>query len=242
MSAPLFDSALFDLDGVLIDTQDAIVALWRDLAAGHGLELSERDVDSHVLGCSPEHTVRTVFGGLDPDGRDRVLAAVRAAEPDLAFKPVAGAAELVTGLHAAGVWLGLVTGASAYRAGRVLAELGVRAAFAALVTWGEVEHGKPAPDCYQLGARRLGCEPARCLVFEDAPSGVTAAVRAGAVCVGVGADPRLAASGATWTVPDLAAVRGQPAGQGVVLDLSGEPVATLRAWRPGEAGKETHGR
>ncbi|MDI1464095.1 HAD family phosphatase [Catellatospora sp. KI3] len=228
MSAPLFDSALFDLDGVLIDTQDAIVALWRDLAAGHGFELSGHDVDSHVLGCSPEHTVRAVFGGLDDGGRERVLAAVRAAEPELAFKPVAGAAELVTALRAAGVRLGLVTGASAYRAGRVLAELGVRDAFGAWVTWGEVEHGKPAPDCYELGARRLGCVPARCLVFEDAPSGVTAAVSAGAVCVGVGADPRLAASGAVWTVPDLAAVGTRPGDQGVVLALSAVPVAVLR--------------
>lgn len=236
MRVGLFEGALFDLDGVLIDTQDAIVALWREVSTRQGQQLRDSDVERHVLGCSPEHTVEALFPGLDRADREGVLASVRAAEPDLAFQEVAGAGALVAQLHAAGVRLGLVTGASAARAERVLDALGLRAAFTVLVTWGEVDHGKPAPDCYRLGAGRLGFEPARCLVFEDAPSGVTAAVRAGAVCVGVGDESRLAAGGATWTVPDLTAVRCHPGERGVVLELSGVPVATL-AVAPAMAGQ-----
>ncbi|WFE20060.1 HAD family phosphatase [Solwaraspora sp. WMMD937] len=227
MSTRLFTGALFDLDGVLIDSHAAIVALWHGLAARLGRRISDGEIERHVLGCAPEHTVAALFSDLDDAGREGLLEAVRAAEPDLAFVAVAGATELVGRLHTAGVPLGLVTGASADRAGRVLDVLGLRTAFPVLVTWGEVDRGKPAPDCYLLGADRLGHDPASCLVFEDAPSGVTAAVRAGAACVGVGDESSLSGSGATWTAPGLAAVGCRVGADGVVLDLSGTPVARL---------------
>ncbi|MEU2665768.1 HAD family hydrolase [Micromonospora sp. DT46] len=224
---PVFAGVLFDLDGVLIDSTEAILSLWRGLAAEHDRALSASAIRDDVLGCSPEHSVSALFGDLDADTREEILRRVRVAETDLAFVEVPGAREILATLGGAGVRLALVTGASARRARRVVAHLGVAAAFDAMVTWGETARGKPAPDCYLLAARRLGLAPAGCLVVEDAPSGVRAASSAGAVTVGVGDAPALRAAGATWTAPDLAALSVARAAGAVELRLAGAPIAGL---------------
>ena len=77
------------------------------------------------------------------------------------------------------------------------------------VTVGDIQRGKPHPDGYLLAAQRLQKPPQRCLVFEDAVSGVKAAVAAGATCIGVQSPDRATAllvAGATYTVPDFTAV------------------------------------
>ncbi len=214
-------AVLFDMDGVLIDTDGAIADLWLGLAAESGVPLDATGIAADVLGCAPEHTVATVFAALDADGRERVLERVRVCEPDLGYAPVPAAVAVVEGLAAAGVPLALVTGASADRAGRVLKELGVAGLFGATVTWGEAARGKPAPDCYLLAARRLAVPPERCLVFEDTPSGVRAAVAAGARCAGVSrsAPAALRDSGARPVVATFADVTVRT---GPVLTVGGE--------------------
>ncbi|HKE20212.1 MAG TPA: HAD family phosphatase [Kofleriaceae bacterium] len=205
LSAPIFSAALFDLDGVLIDTHEGIEALWQRLARARGVRLSADDIDRHIFGCSPEHTVLALFSALDEVGRDQLLRQVRAAEPDLASRALPGATELVAALSAARVRLALVTGASAARTARVLDELRLASCFQARVVWGDAARGKPAPDVYELAAARLGVQPSDCVVFEDAHSGVVAAVAAGAACVGVEANrpELLLAAGASWVVPGL---------------------------------------
>jgi sugar-phosphatase len=217
-------AVLFDMDGVLIETEAAIARLWNALASDVGLSISDADFTDHIHGCSPEHTVQTVFSSLPPRDRARVLSRVRESEPALGFDPVPRAVELVHRLAAAEVPLGLVTGASSSRAERVLRALGLSDSFLATVTWGESAHGKPAPDCYLLAARRLGVPPSRCLVFEDTSSGVRAAVTAGAVCVGVSrTDAKaLTLSGARRAVPDFGAVRCDTGGGDVVLVVADE--------------------
>jgi sugar-phosphatase len=229
-----FAGALFDLDGVLIDSTPAIVDLWRTLAADHGRFLSSMAVNRHVLGCAAEHTVSILFADLDVAARERILQRARTADPDLGFVDVPGGRELVRALAAAGVRLGLVTGASAHRARRATG--GSSSPFAAMVTWGDTANGKPAPDCYQLGARRLGLRSAQCLVFEDAASGVQAARAAGSACIGIGSDPSLIEAGATWTVPDLTAVRVSAGAEDVELSLAGTVVARIAATAPVAAG------
>ncbi|MBT2369951.1 HAD family phosphatase [Streptomyces sp. ISL-10] len=211
-----FSAVLFDMDGVLVDTDRAIADLWHRLASDSGLVLSDGDLAAHAFGCVPEHTVETLFAPLAERDRAEVLARVRAAEPDLACEPVPHATDLVRALAAANVPLALVTGASTVRASRALDTLGLAGLFDTTVTWGEAARGKPAPDCYLLAARRLGLPAAKCLVFEDTPSGVRAATAAGATCLGVSRGDRgaLRSSGACHAVPGFEAVsfRGDPAG------------------------------
>ncbi len=224
-------AVLFDMDGVLIDTDEAIAALWHGLAAESGIAIDAADIDAHVYGCAPEHTVETVFAALDQRDREHVMDRVRASEPTLGFAAVPQAARLVDRLAGAGVPLALVTGASAGRAERVLKELGITEAFTATVTWGEAHHGKPAPDCYLLAARRLDIPAAECLVFEDTPSGVRAAVSAGAHCIGIShsTPASLQASGARHVVPTFDAIGVRDDANGLVLTINEEELTVVRA-------------
>ncbi|MGN9777039.1 HAD family hydrolase [Micromonospora sp. H33] len=232
MSVREFAGVLWDLDGVLIDSSRAIVALWRRIAAGYGRWPDPAAIRRDVLGCAPEHTVAALFGDLPEDDRQDVLRQVREAEPALDFVAVPGAVALVGALRDARVPMALVTGASDRRARRVVRELGLAGAFTAMVTWGETPRGKPAPDCYRLGAERLGLDPARCLVVEDSSGGVRAATAAGAASVGVGEQAGLTAAGATWTAPAVAALRAAPGPEGVRLDIAGAAAVLLRAAPP----------
>ncbi|MFI1736881.1 HAD family hydrolase [Streptomyces sioyaensis] len=217
-----FSGVLFDMDGVLVDTDQAVADLWNGLASEYGLTISDGEFAAHVYGCVPEHTVETVFAPLAPPDRAKVLTRVRESEPDLAFTPVPHASELVHDLAGAGVPLALVTGASAARADRALRTLGLTGRFGTTVTWGESARGKPAPDCYLLAARRLGIPPAECLVFEDTSGGVRAATAAGAICVAVSRlDPApLRAGGARHVVPGFEAVSFRRHAAGAVLNVA----------------------
>jgi beta-phosphoglucomutase-like phosphatase (HAD superfamily) len=67
----------------------------------------------------------------------------------------------------------------------ILSSLGISEIFDAIVTEEDVERGKPHPDAFLLAAKRCGVEPRRCVVIEDAPSGLEAAKAAGMRCIGV---------------------------------------------------------
>ncbi len=212
------EAVLFDLDGVLISSQEAIIELWQRLLASHGLPLTDSDLHHHVLGCGPEHTVDALFPA---DVRATVLAAIRAAEPDLGYRPLPGARSVVRTLSAAGVPLALVTSASSGRAGAVLTSLGLADCFAATVAWDDTERGKPHPDPYLLAATRLDVKPERCVVVEDAVSGIVAARTAGMTCIGIDAtgSDRLVRAGAPVTATGLDQVRvsHNPAGVEVLV-------------------------
>lgn len=202
-------AVLFDMDGILVDTSEAVAELWIALAVEFGVVLGPAELTAHVYGCAPEHTVETVFASLTPADRARVLQRVREAEPGLGCVPIPYAPALVRELSASGVPLALVTGGSRARADRSLRELGLADCFSATVTWGEAVHGKPAPDCYLLAAGRLGVDSRECLVFEDTAGGVRAAVAAGATCVAVNSLEReaLLAHGASQGVNGFEEVR-----------------------------------
>lgn len=196
---------LLDVDGVLVTTEGAVLDLWAEVCARRGRAAPGLDLTVHIVGCSPEHTVRHLFPEVDAAGADEVLALVRTLEPDLRTTPVPGAADLVRALHRGGVPVALVTGASRQRLARVVADLGLGDEVGATVTWGETA-GKPSPDPYLLAARRLGLDAADCLVVEDAPAGVTSAVAAGATCLGVA--PPGSAQGAALEAAGAVAVVG----------------------------------
>src|SRR5690606_25249928 len=82
-----------------------------------------------------------------------------------------------------GIPLALATSAPKENAELITGRLGIARCFSAMVTGHEVKAAKPDPAIFLEAARRLGVPPSQCVVFEDSPAGVTAAVRAGARCV-----------------------------------------------------------
>lgn len=122
--------------------------------------------------------------------------------------PMPGAAEVIAFGRSAGLKLALATSGHRSHADLSLGETGLAGLFDAEATGDDVERGKPAPDLFLLAASRLGVEPAVCVVFEDAPLGVAAAVAAEMRVVAVpnaksGTMPFPAAP--TVTLPDLTA-------------------------------------
>jgi sugar-phosphatase len=177
-----FDAFLFDMDGTLINSTAAAERVWGAWARRHELDVAAFLKTIHgVRGA--ETIAKLNLPGIDPKAE---AAAVLLAEMEdvEGITPIAGAAAFLASLPV-DRW-GIVTSAP-----RRLAEHRLKAAGLPLppmmVSGEEVLHGKPAPDCFLLGAGRLGRPIGKCLVFEDAPAGIEAAETAGASVIVIGA-------------------------------------------------------
>lgn len=179
-----FAGYLFDLDGTLVDTMPLHFVAWREALWKCGLG---RDLDEDIFysfGGVPTLLVAQRIGEhygvrLDAAQVERVkeeiyLNRLREAKPIL---PVVEFARRVAKTHP----VGIVTGGMPDVAHAALESSGLEALFPIVVTPADVPsgRGKPAPDMFLLAARRMGVEPGRCLVFEDAEPGIAGARAAG---------------------------------------------------------------
>ena len=204
-----FEAILFDMDGVVVDTHHSVTEFWQTLAAEHQLQLTQADFQQHIYGCPMNHTFDVLFPHLDDWQRQAILARLYDYEINLTYTEVPGVMALLQALKRHDIPTALVTSADTWKVEAVLRQLGLAGLFTTQVTIGEIERGKPYPDSYLLAARRLQKPPQRCLVFEDAVSGVKAAITAGATCIGIQSPDMataLLAAGACYTVPDFTTV------------------------------------
>lgn len=202
-------AVLFDMDGVLVDTEEAVSAFWRDLASRYGIALSPEDFHRHVYGVPASHTLDVLFSHLNERERTDALAFLYAGELEGPYREIPGALDLLRALRERDIPTALVTSAEPLKLDAVSRSLEVGGLFATTLTRQDIRHGKPDPEGYLLAAARLGVAPANCLVLEDALSGVQAAIAAGSTCIGVtGAEraPALLAAGAAMVVPDLRSI------------------------------------
>ena len=169
------DAMLVDLDGTLVDSGAQVLRAWQAFAARHGLDGDA--VHRFAQGRPSRETIRLLIPGADEDAE---TALVERAELDDTAGLVAlpGAAQLL----ATDRRLAIVTSCSTALARVRLTAVGLPIPDV-LVSADDVEHGKPDPSCYLIGARRLGADPRRCVVLEDAPAGVAAGRAAGAVVI-----------------------------------------------------------
>ncbi len=172
------DALLFDLDGTLIDSSDSVVRSWLRWAVEFGVD------PSHLADAHGRTSAAIVADLMPPDQVERALTRIDELELEDAVTVCAmpGAADLIDGLPTA-QWAIVTSGNAPLAAARVGAA-GI-AQPTLLITADDVVHGKPNPEPFLLGAAKLGVEPERCLVFEDAPSGIAAARAAGMAVVGV---------------------------------------------------------
>ncbi len=179
---------VFDLDGVLVDSESLQLAAWEQYVAHFGRALPT-DLLPRLFGRRLIDAARIIVDTLELPV-DPLRAAQERDELFLAsipgnLQPMPGALELIAELRARSLLLGLATSGHRKYVSLVLGKLGLAETFAAIVTGDDVTRGKPAPDCYQLAAARLACPPEHCVAIEDAPLGVIAARTAGLRCIAV---------------------------------------------------------
>ncbi len=173
-----FDAVLFDMDGTLLDSIPAVERSWLRWCEEFGVD------PRGLLGLHGVPAVRVIAELLPPGRRAEAHVRIRELEvgdtDDITILP--GAAELLASLEAAGGAFAIVTSCTDDLARARVAATGLRVPDV-VVTASQIPMGKPAPDPYLEGARRLGVNPARCLVVEDATAGIASARAAGCAAV-----------------------------------------------------------
>lgn len=172
---------IFDVDGVLVASGPAHAESWRTLASRHGVEISDEQF-KRTFGQTSRDIIRTIWGDdvSDDDVRrydeekEAIYRALIAGDVPLAD----GAPGMLEALRQAGYVLAVATSGPRENVELVLRETNLGPYFAAAVTGFDVARGKPAPDCFLLAAERAGVRPRDCVVVEDAPVGVQAALAA----------------------------------------------------------------
>jgi HAD superfamily hydrolase (TIGR01509 family) len=206
---------LFDMDGLLVDTEPLWFETETEVMARLGAVWSVADQE-HLLGGSMDNTVAYLLAkAARPAAAEQVARWMmdgmleRAAEGRVEVRP--GARELVTAVAAAGLAYALVTSSQREFAEAVLK--GTQLHFPLTVTAEDVEATKPAPHPYLKAAKLLGADPGNCVALEDSPNGVASATAAGCHVI---------------AVPSLAPIETAP-GRLVRSSLTEVSVATLRA-------------
>lgn len=182
---------LLDFNGTLSDDEELLGRIFADIVADRwGGQLSAPDYRARLLGLSDreiaerlalDHDEPAAVPDILRERQERYLRAIRECSPI-----TAGAAELVRRAHRGGARIGVVTGAQRREVEEVLVGSGLREHIEVLVCVEDVRAGKPDPEGYLAACETLEVEPAHCLVFEDSPVGVQAALAAGMSVIGVG--------------------------------------------------------
>ncbi len=145
---------LLDLDGVLVDSQVAVVRSWERWAAGHGLDPTP--IRPLMSGRPSIEVIRAVAPHLDPEAESELVERLQV-EDDEGVTAMPGARELLAAWEPASV--AIATSCSPELAAARLSMAGLEPP-AVLVTAGDVREGKPSPEPFLLAASRLGAEPA----------------------------------------------------------------------------------
>jgi beta-phosphoglucomutase-like phosphatase (HAD superfamily) len=197
---------VFDMDGLMVDSEPLWFAVEREFARRRGGDWTA-ELALTCVGQGTPHTLRVMqatFGFEVDVVRDaRTVAEMFVARvEELALKP--GFPELLEAGLAAGLPCALASSSARPLVEATLRRFGVRARFAAVTTGDDVERAKPAPDVFLLAAERLGVAPRACVVLEDSMAGVRAARAAGMRVVAVPErDPARFAGLADAVVADL---------------------------------------
>lgn len=177
-----FRAALFDFDGVLMDTEGQYTRFWNEVARSL---VPCDNFAQMVKGQTLAEIIDKYFAGRDSD-RDRMVELLNQFERDIDYGYIAGAREFVEKLKGEGVLTAVVTSSNVpkmenvYRTHPEFAGL-----FDAILTSEDFGKSKPAPDCYLAAMKRLGVEAAQCAVFEDSLHGLASGRDSGAFVVGL---------------------------------------------------------
>lgn len=185
----MLQAVLFDMDGVLIDSEPIHKLIFDQYAANLGFALSDEEYRS-LIGTSSITQWRLMKERFHLDGdaeflsEDKMNRYVDYLRNIDKIPPIAGVEPLLAALRSAGVPHALASSNERHIVDASLRAIGLDACFAVNVAGDEVARCKPAPDVYLRAMELLGVAPAHCVAIEDSTNGVAAALAAGAACIG----------------------------------------------------------
>lgn len=175
--------ALFDLDGVVLDTESQYSRFWGMI--GREVRPDVHDFGDRIKG----QTLTQIFDGWLPQDealRASITERLYAFEDTMEFPFIPGAYEFLKALKEQGVPTAVVTSSNKPKMRQVYQRCpAICDLFTAILTSEDFSASKPDPDCYLRGAARLGATPAESVVFEDSINGLRAARAAGTYVVGL---------------------------------------------------------
>jgi HAD superfamily hydrolase (TIGR01509 family) len=174
---------LFDLDGVIIDTEAQYDVFWQKTSADYQLGIA--DFEHKIKGTTLDHILLTYFSHLSADERDLLCQASRDFEKQMVFHPIPGAMDFIRKLKKTSYKIGLVTSSNDEKLKKVFHDLSLDNVFDTVVSADRITKGKPHPMCYLLAAEDLDIPPAQCVVFEDSFPGIAAGNAAGMTVIGL---------------------------------------------------------
>lgn len=182
------EAVIFDMDGVIVDTEPGFFMAANEFLAGYGKKISQEYFQQFFGGAS-EYMWKTTTKmlGLDIPAEECVKSTDEIREQHIqreGYTAIDGSLELIRMIHQEGIPLAVASSSSKEEIERVVDYFQIGHCFQALVSGKDCKHPKPAPDVFLKTAGRLGVQPEKCLVIEDSDNGVTAAKEAGMNVIG----------------------------------------------------------
>ncbi len=204
----MFRGAVFDFDGVIVDSHAAHLRAWEKFLESVGRTVSGEQLQFVLDGRKRDDILRHFMGELSKEQVAEFghLKEQFFRDEAVNVRTIDGLLGFLEDLEREQFALAIASSGSRSRVDFLLDKLGLKQCFRVVITGDEVEEGKPHPAIFVKAAQQLAMDSSQLVVFEDAPSGVKAAKAAGMLCVGI-ARPDLASAlldaGAIHVAPDF---------------------------------------
>jgi beta-phosphoglucomutase len=181
-------AVIFDMDGVIVDTNPHHKIAIQQFCADHGIQLNELTFQHKIYGRTNRDWITNVFGEITIEQRDAYAKEKEALfrriyEPDI--KPVTGLIAFLDSLVANRIPRAIATSAPPENVEFIVRKTGIRKYFDIILDERNVTHGKPNPEIYIKTAKALNFPNKECIVIEDSLSGITAARKSGSKVIGI---------------------------------------------------------
>jgi beta-phosphoglucomutase len=182
-------AAIFDMDGVLVDSNPYHLQKWAAFLDEHGIPYDPVELPRQILGCRNDSAFRFFFGSqLTSEEMKRLDEELEAKFREMFAphaKPLPGLERLIEELYHHDVPMAVASSAISKNVEFIIDALKLRPYLRTFASGDEVSHAKPDPEIYLKAAGKLAVDPALCVTFEDSFVGVEAAKRAGMKCVAI---------------------------------------------------------
>ncbi|WP_411676907.1 beta-phosphoglucomutase [Caproicibacter sp.] len=185
-------SVIFDLDGVIVSTDDLHFMAWKSMADRNGIPF-DRQINNLLRGVSRAESLEIILRKSEKSYSEQQKQELMQYKNDIYIKLLdnlkhsdilPGVMELINRLKKAGVKIAI--GSSSKNTRKILQKIGLETVFDAIADGTEIQHSKPDPEVFLVAARKLETKPEDCVVVEDAVAGIEAAKAGNMTAIAVG--------------------------------------------------------